>query len=490
MRRGREEGGAVIVIVAVLLTAFLSSGALAIDLGSARQSETQAQSAADAAALAVSDAYSSGTTSIAALQNVAQTLVTANDPGAIAGTPVLVAGAWKVGVTGSSAGTLGGRFGHPSIPVSAAALAAVSTTITTSTGTGTSTQTTTITNTSTSTVTSTSTGTVTSMSCATVGNGCLALFASGTRCGADSGANSDPIVIGGGVNITGGAWSDGSINLGGGGTTFGPLTYKTGCSISPTGTTNPPTYKQNSNTFNGGFPVAAAALAPWPLDYSVDFPSCSSPSCSGPLGTPSFCTKASTASPWSIQSYTPATLFTGQIYCAVGSGSAKTPSTWNGALVIGGGAVSSTFIAGSISTDGGNQLAACGYSAGGFAASTCSAPAPATSNYPLFYAVTGGISEPGGTNLKGDWFAPKGTIMVGGGTDFVSFLQAVTVNMSAGGISGDGPPSSGGTIGSTSTTTSTSTSLSTSVSTTISTSTSTSLTSTTSAVNVGSRLAG
>jgi trimeric autotransporter adhesin len=481
----------VIVIVAVLLTCFMASGALAIDLGSARQSQTQAQSAADAAALAVSDSYSSGTTSIAALQLVANQMVATNDPGAIAGVPVLAAGVWSVGVTGSSAGTLGGKFGHASIPVSAAAGAAVSTSITTSTGTSTSTLTSTITSTKTSTVTNTSTGTVTSLSCPAVGNGCLAIFASGTSCGGDSNASNDPVVFGGGVHITGGTWSDGSIDLGGGGSSWGPLTYKSGCSISPTGTSTPPTYQENSSTFNGGFPVAAAALAPWPLDYSTDFPACSGSACSGPLGTPSFCTQASTANPWSLHSYTPATMSTGQVYCAVGSGTAKTPSTWNGAIAIGGGGVSSSFIGGSISTDGGNQLAACGYSSGGFAASTCGAPAPAaTANYPLFYATTGSISEPGGTALTGDWFAPKGTITVGGGTDFVGFLQAITVDMPGGGLSGDGPPSSGGTIGSTSTTFSTSTSLSTSLSSTTSTSTSTSLTSTTSAVNVGSRLTG
>ena len=51
-RRGSEESGVVLVLMAFLMTTFLALGALAIDLGSLDQSQSQAQAAADAGALA------------------------------------------------------------------------------------------------------------------------------------------------------------------------------------------------------------------------------------------------------------------------------------------------------------------------------------------------------------------------------------------------------------------------------------------------------
>ena len=115
-RRGAAEDGVVLVIVAVLMTAIMASGAYTIDLGSARQAQERAQVAADAGALAAAgDASTNAGGEAADATSVAQL----NDPGAA----VTFSGSGKVaqvGVSGSSAGVVGGR---KSIPVSASASA-------------------------------------------------------------------------------------------------------------------------------------------------------------------------------------------------------------------------------------------------------------------------------------------------------------------------------------------------------------------------------
>jgi Flp pilus assembly protein TadG len=495
-----DEHGTVLVIVAGCMVLFLSAGAYTIDLGSGRQAETKAQSAADASAEAAADAIENGTSATTAADTIAQ------DNG-IPSSQVLVTYPYngsssevKVVVNSSAGMTLAGNHGVNSLAVSASAIAAVNTTVTTTTGTATNTYTSTTTIPTTQTVTSTSTGTVTSESCPSAGGKCMAIFAMGTSCGGDSSDGNDPVVIGGGVTISGGVWSNGSINLGGGGSTFGPLTYANGCSISPS------SYQQNSSHFNNGYPTAASPQTTWPLNYAADFPQCSGSGCTGPCAngdsscastehTPSFCTKASNASSWSVNSYTPATLFSDQIYCAVGSGSKvkpNNPATWTGALTTEGAGSDTSYVAASITVEGGSTFSACGYSVSGFNSSGCSAPAPiATPNYPLFYATTGTVDESngGGSTYTGDWFVPDGTISVDGGTNFIGFLEAQVVDLS-GGITGDGPIDDGSTYGSTSTTTSTSTSVSTGSTTSLSSATSTTVTSGSSTSTNGSKLVG
>jgi Flp pilus assembly protein TadG len=120
------EHGAVLVIVAGCMVLFLSLGAYTIDLGSGRQAEAKAQSAADAAALAVSDAASSGTTSTAALTTVAQTMLGANDDAGqtVQAVTKVSPGVYQVIVSGNSSGTLASAIGKTSPRVSAAAIAA------------------------------------------------------------------------------------------------------------------------------------------------------------------------------------------------------------------------------------------------------------------------------------------------------------------------------------------------------------------------------
>jgi Flp pilus assembly protein TadG len=444
-----DEHGAVLVIVAGCMVLFLSLGAYTIDLGSGRQAEAKAQSAADAAALAVSDAASSGTTSTAALTTVAQTMLGANDDAGqtVQAVTKVSPGVYQVIVSGNSSGTLASAIGKTSPRVSAAAIAAASTTVTTST--------------------------TTSSSCSSAGSGCLAVFAGQTGCSGDA------VTLGGG-SITGGVWSDGSLYIGGGGSTFAALTYANGCSVTPAGGIQA-SQNYQGNTFKDGLPQAEAPLTTWPIDYATDFPSCSGSGCTGPCAdannygvtsadsncatsrhTPSFCTQASNNASWTIDAYYPYSLVSDEIYCAVGSGTPNTPSTWNGALLVNGSGTvdDSTYVAGSITVGGGSSLTACGYNLPTYNASNCAGtvPAPSTPDYPLFYAISGTINaSSGGNGMTGDWFAPAGSISVGGGTSFVGFLEAQTVNLSSGGIQGDGPADSGTQVGSTTTSTVTAT---------------------------------
>ena len=128
---------------------------------------------------------------------------------------------------------------------------------------------------------------------------------------------------GGGTTITGGVHSNSSINVGGGGSHFGPTTYGngSGCLVSPS------SYQQNSNSFTAG-PTAIAPIT-WPIDYSTNFPDCGGTGqlgCTGPGGTPSFCTQATTATSETLHTYNPSNLSTGNIYCDVGTGTASLPS--------------------------------------------------------------------------------------------------------------------------------------------------------------------
>ena len=86
-----------------------------------------------------------------------------------------------------------------------------------------------------------------------------------------------PILLGGGTHVNGGMTSNGSINVGGGGSNFGNTTYGngSGCTVGPSG------YQQQSNTFTSG-PTAATPLATWPVNYATDFPACVGAACTGP----------------------------------------------------------------------------------------------------------------------------------------------------------------------------------------------------------------
>jgi Flp pilus assembly protein TadG len=467
--RAGNQQGTVVVIVAILLTVCLGAGALAIDLSSARGSEQKAQSAADAAALAVSDAASSGTTILSQLQTVGQQMADANDPGqTVQVTAAAPAGTYRVSVAGNSSGPFATGIGSHDPRVAATALAAVKQTVTS--GISTSLSPTTLT----STVTNTSTSYTYAVSntytpCTAQGSNCLAIYAAGTDCSGD-GFNG----VAGSDVVDGSVISSSSFQAGGGANSFaGPLWYSgsSGCTWASNG---------GSNSFGGGTPQTRTPVSGWPIDYSVDFPSCSGSSCKGPSNTPRFCSQSSTATTWNLS------VSAKNIYCAVGSGTPSQPSTWNGHIVIQNGNDSDTFVGGSVSVQGGgiNLTSPCGSPASSpmaaWSASNCASniPAPATTTYPMFYMTgTGTAIDLGGgsANFDGDSFAPNGNVTVSAGSVNCHFIEAQYVTIAAGSdvVSGTGPVVNAAQSTSTSTSLSSSSSTATSVSTSTSTATTT-----------------
>jgi trimeric autotransporter adhesin len=274
--RGRDQGGAVIIIVAVLLTAFMASGALAIDLSAGRQSETKAQSIADASAAAAADvipinpsatnptgtalqALTTAATTIATQNGACPTCVTVKYPYNGDYTRVLVT------VSGSSPATLGAPSGRSQIPVSASAVAAAHTTQTVS-----ETPTSSVSNSLSTSVSNSVSSTVTHSTTLTVNPGTnqtpSAIFAQDTNC------NDTPLTIGGSltgtdaannINLQGSIYSNGNIGLyypGSNGNFGQTISYGPTCAIK--GST--------SGNYNGGQPVAAATTYPYPHDYRQD----------------------------------------------------------------------------------------------------------------------------------------------------------------------------------------------------------------------------
>jgi trimeric autotransporter adhesin len=262
LRRGREEGGAVIVIVAVMLVVFLAASAYSIDLAGGRQSETKAQSVADASATAAADVIDpnatptdpkstdsstvSNTAMSLAIQNGAcATCVTVNYPYQNDYTLV------QVIVRADSAGTVGGEFSRSSLPVAASAVAAEKNKTVQVVTTGSSTITNSTVGTSTTYSTSTSfqytTNTSTSVSFASDS----ALFAMDTSCGSGAGLTATG---NNNFQIDGATWSNGAISATGSNINFnGPVTYNSRCS-------DPGIAKEQRTS---------ATQTTWPQDYTL-----------------------------------------------------------------------------------------------------------------------------------------------------------------------------------------------------------------------------
>ena len=410
-RRRDDERGVVLVLVALLMTVFMGMAAIAIDIGYFDQQHTQAQSAADAAALAGAAVLA---TSQSAATTNADSYVTKNMSTATPTVSFPSSGGVKVVLNLTVQSFFGHFLGVNSTNVSASATAKA---------------------------------TGSSSLCATPGSTCYAIFAKDSSC---TSGHYGIQFSGGGNTITGGILANGSVSPGGGGSSFGPSTYgpsASGC-----------TWPTGSDTHVSGPTSESALITTWPIDYSTDFPACTGAACTGPGGTPSFCTQSSTSTSWSLN-----TVVSGNIYCGVGTGTAGTPSTWNGAIAVGAGGVGSsasplaaTYVAGSVALNGGGDyLAACGYSSTGYKVAACSStvPTPTTPNYPLIYALgtsaTAINGGGGGSFFFGDLFAPNGTITFNGGGDTTSFLEGNDVVYTGGGLIGDGPSTSGSILGTT-----------------------------------------
>lgn len=283
-------------------------------------------------------------------------------------------------------------------------------------------------------------------------NDCYAIFAMDQSC-----SNNGVLFQGGGYHIHGGVHSNSSINTGGGGSSYGPTTY------GPTGSACTKA-TGGGDSFTSG-PTSEAPITTWPINYTVDFPACSGSGCTGPNGTPSFC--SASAASYSFTSQSMPT--NGYIYCAYGTGTKGEPSTWNGTISFPWGSVGSqgnpivaTLVAGNVYTgSGSNFIKACGYALSGFLASSCkgasgqTVPTPLTTNYPAIYAVDtnsqAGSSNGdapvylggGGNGFTGDVFAPNGLLTIAAGSISTGFLEGWDVSLTAGGITGDGPSATG-----------------------------------------------
>jgi Flp pilus assembly protein TadG len=413
--RCRAEDGQSLVITVIVMAALLLMAALAIDASTWYQNHHQAQVAADAAALAGANCMADNGSPSTCAQTAAN-IASAN------GLPVpassinvnTTAGTVSVGETFSAPSFFAKAAGIGSATIRADAVASYTTGSTQCTGADAST------------------------------GECYAIFSMSDSCSTStpSGTSGEPVYLnGGGYDMIGGIWSNGAMYLGGGGSTFhGVIDYGSTCS--------PP--NPGAGTFDNGSPQPVTATTTWPINYATDFPACSGSTCNA-SGTPDWCSKSSPNFTFTYSSQP----VTGNIYCAYGTGNKANPATWTGTIDFTGGGYSSsyladTYVAGSITTDaGGMSFEPCGWSASGYSASGCARgiPAPATTNYPLFYAVGGGtpIAEVGGSfNYNGDIFAPNGEAKITGGSDTFTFIEAQTVELVSGGIKGDGPIDGGG----------------------------------------------
>jgi Flp pilus assembly protein TadG len=311
--------------------------------------------------------------------------------------------------------------------------------------------------------------------CGNPGQNCDFMFANSHNSNAGSYALN--VAVQGSSTIKGGIQTNGNLNAsatGNSGGVWGNGLY------GPTGSGAGSTVTGNKDPWKTSPPYAEPSYINWPIDYSTDFPTCvvggsgtnaCQPGTGGTGGTPSYCTNASaniTFTGAAGDQPQP-----GSIYCAYGTGTPSSPSTWNGAITInssGNNTFDATFVGGSISYtgNGGDTISPCGYTPSGFSSATCGTqsspvPAPATANYPVFYVVGADQATPcvpatpgscalnvqstGNLTLDGDVFVTDGTAALtfqGNQSAGNTFIEANYINaVMDGNFQGDGPTVSG-----------------------------------------------
>jgi Flp pilus assembly protein TadG len=271
---------------------------------------------------------------------------------------------------------------------------------------------------------------------------CYAIYAAGSTCGSSNGV----VVSGSNMTMNGGVHSQGSFNISGSNVTFnGPVTYSSGdCSPNESG-----------SNISGSYTPTAGGNEPstyWPINYATVFPACSttagtcttSAAANGVSGSPTYCTQATTSASgftFTTVGNTPQTPTSGNVYCAIGTGTVSDPSTWNGPIIFSGINVGSsgspvaiTMIGGYVSISGSNV-----YLEPDANASNCQVYAAGanSSGYGLYVS---------GSNLgfSGSIFAPAGTIDTGGSNiTTTGLLEGQSVDASGLNITGDGPDAAG-----------------------------------------------
>jgi len=383
------------------MVAFLGMLALSVDVAGWYQTQRNAQSTADAAALAAANYMSSSTGT-----------VVSNEPAA---TSVAITYAADNGLTITSANV---SYGTASVTVTVPTTA--STHFSGLFG---------INNPKVS-ATSVASWTVGSTGCTTAEQSagqCYAIYAANATCGTSNGFTTTEAS----ETITGGVHSQGSLNITDGDYSFqDPITYSSGnCSYTKAGNATEPL----STPTAGGNQVAGY----WPQNYASFFTACTS-TCTGPSGTPSYCTDAAASYSFNYSSSP-----TG-IYCAYGTGTKSEPSTWNGTFTFGNGAdigssssyKALTLIGGSISASSSEV-----YIKAATGADNCVMYMLDTD------AAAGGTAVSianGNYGWSGDIFAPNGTISVNSSSSTGTFLEALNVNITNLSFTGDGPTYPGG----------------------------------------------
>ena len=411
----RDDRGQAMVLTTVTIFVALLMGALAIDAARWYQKHHQAQVAADSASLAAATCLANGspgetctsTTDTADAAKVATTI--ASDYGVTLSTgQVMFPGGGKVVVNdGTSspsvfANVAGIKTGYQSAAAGAAFTAASHTTTTTTTPSTITTTATITTPTTTTTATTTTTPTTTTNTTTTPITGSpLALFSMDANC-SDNGV----YMQGGSETVNGGVWSNSSLYLDPGGSSYESLTYGVGSSCQTT-------TEGGGGTYTDGSPQQATTdLTTWPVPYGTSADPL--PACTNTYGG---------SGTWDIGNQ-PAT--TPQVFCYPG-----------GAILLTGSSDYSddTFESGSFSVQG-----------GGIGLEAENYPA----NKLLIYATGTGSNVVNLTNgagvVKGDVDAPNGQVGFDSGSNaFTGLLEAQDVNFSGGSstITGDGPTTYG-----------------------------------------------
>jgi hypothetical protein len=425
-----EESGQSLILISLAMTVALGFSAIGIDTASWYQKHHQAQLVADAAALAAANCLAQP--SVGPSGNVCSSSTDVSDAQQVA-----VNYAAKNGVTISTSNVVINTTNHTvQVTASNTSPAFFSRLI----GINTTTQS------AASTAGWSATSSTTCTAAQQSAGQCYAIYTANTTCGSNNGWVTSQT----NETITGAIHSQGSLNISNGSFSFlGPITYSSGnC---------PYTQAGNATISSGGSyysPTAGSNQTStyWPLDYSTVFPACStsagtcttSAAANGVSGSPTYCTQATTSSSGFTFGWVNGSNqepISGNVYCAIGTGTPSNPATWNGAF---------TFSNGASAGSSGNPVTVT--MIGGYvsASSTTLYLAPDVSNC-LVYAVdtdsasgSNTIKFQNGTyNLSGALFAPNGTINLNSTSATAAFLEAQnvdTVNLS---FQGDGPVAPG-----------------------------------------------
>ena len=442
LRRLRsEESGQSLILVSLAMTVALGFSAISIDVAGWYQKHHEAQVVADSAALVAANCLAnpgvgpagnvcSSSTDVSDAQQVAVNYAALNGVPINAGNVTVNTSTDTVQVKASN-----------SSPTFFAGLIGIKTT----------------TQTANSTAGWSSGSTVTPCSQATSKTLCSAIYSGDSSCSSGAGVTSGSSSDGFTLNISGNIHSEGLLTLANNGS-LGPVSGGAPPAVSVAGSC----YTAQTMPTKDGYTATQVASETWPINYAASpyFAACStsagtcttSTATNGVTGSPSYCTLATTSS----SGYTFTDIngnnqlpVSGNVYCAIGTGTVSNPATWNGTIQVESTDCSSTpkkvtFIGGNVSFSNGAN--------GG--TDICYQP----DLYNCLVYSTGNVADTNSTfSWTGDIFAPDGTIELGSTASGINasstggMLEGLDVNLQNGtlNLTGDGNvPSTGSGSGS------------------------------------------